>query len=79
MDSSTDEEGEDQSPRTSINRFLYALTEWLSVQINDSPTRSFGPQKVMGTVLRSLAITDDTLQRELALYILKRAPVLAGQ
>ena len=72
------EENPSQSPRLSTHRFLYALTEWLATQINDSQTRSFGPQKVLGTVLRTLKVTEDSEQRELGLHILKRAPILAG-
>lgn len=74
------EDGEivEQSPRVSIHRFLYALTEWLAKQINDSQARSFGPQKVLGTVLRTLKVTEESQQRELGLHILGRAPILAG-
>ncbi|ORY47184.1 ribosome 60S biogenesis N-terminal-domain-containing protein [Leucosporidium creatinivorum] len=68
----------EQSPRVSIHRFLYALTEWLAKQINDSQARSFGPQKVLGTVLRTLKVTEESQQRELGLHILGRAPILAG-
>ena len=68
----------DQAPRVSVHRFLYAITEWLAKQINDSQARSFGPQKVLGTVLRTLKVTEESQQRELGLYILGRAPILAG-
>lgn len=62
----------------SVHRFLYALTEWLATQINDSQARSFGPQKVLGTILRTLKVTEDSQQRELGLYILGKAPILAA-
>lgn len=73
-----EEENPEQSARTSCHCFLYALTEWLSTQINESQTRSFGPQKVLGTVLRTLKVTEDSEQRELGLHILSSAPILAG-
>ena len=66
------------SARSSVHRFFFALTEWLATQINDSTTRSYGPQKVLGTILRTLKVTEDGQQRELGLHILSRAPVLAG-
>ncbi|GAA6025207.1 hypothetical protein JCM11491_004864 [Sporobolomyces phaffii] len=67
-------------PTVSVHRFLYALTNWLSDQIAASPVgRSSGPQKVLSTVLRSLRVTEDPAHRALALYILERSPVLAGQ
>ncbi len=68
----------DQNVIISIHRFFFALTEWLASQINDSNSRSFGPQKVLGTLLRTLKVTEDSQQRELGLHILARAPVLAG-
>lgn len=73
-------EGEEEgSPNQSVDRFLYALSEWLSQQVNESQARSFGPQKVLGTVLRTLKVTEDAQQRELGLHILQKAPILAGQ
>lgn len=62
----------------STHRFLYALTGWLALQINESQAKSFGPQKVLGAVLRTLKVTEDAQQRELGLYILQSAPILAG-
>ncbi|GAA5900082.1 hypothetical protein JCM5296_002051 [Sporobolomyces johnsonii] len=77
--SSDDETIPASHPSLSIHRFLYALADWLSDQIASSPAgRSSGPQKVLGLVLKSLKVTEERDQRELGLYILGKAPVLAG-
>lgn len=73
-----DDSATTQHLRLSAHRFCSVLTEWLATQINDSQTRSFGPQKVLGTLLRTLKVTEDPQQRELGVYILERAPILAG-
>ena len=70
---------EDGSANQSVDRFLYALSDWLAQQVNESQARSFGPQKVLGTVLRTLKVTEDAQQRQLGLHILAKAPILAGQ
>ncbi|CEQ40970.1 SPOSA6832_02649, partial [Sporobolomyces salmonicolor] len=79
LPSSDDETIPASHPSLSIHRFLHALSDWLADQIASSPVgRSSGPQKVLGLLLKSLKVTEERDQRELGLYILGKAPVLAG-
>ncbi|GAA5910073.1 Urb1p [Sporobolomyces salmoneus] len=67
-------------PTVSVHRFFYALTDWLSDQIASSPVgRSFGPQKILSNLLKSLQVTEDQSHRTLALHILEKSPILSGQ
>ncbi|GAA5984401.1 hypothetical protein JCM10908_003333 [Rhodotorula pacifica] len=66
-------------PSLSVHRFFRLISFWLADQIAISPVgRSSGPQRVLSTLLRALKVTEDSVQRELGLEILKSAPVLAG-
>ncbi|GAA5877773.1 hypothetical protein JCM3774_000753 [Rhodotorula dairenensis] len=66
-------------PSLSVHRFFRLISHWLADQIASSPVgRSSGPQRVLSTLLRALKVTEDRVQRELGLEILKSAPVLAG-
>lgn len=66
-------------PSLSVHRFFRLISAWLADQIATSPVgRSSGPQRVLATLLRALKVTEDSVQRELGLEILRSAPVLAG-
>ncbi|GAA6043934.1 hypothetical protein JCM8097_000909 [Rhodosporidiobolus ruineniae] len=66
-------------PSLSIHRFLRLVSHWLADQIASSPIgRSFGPQKVLGNILKALKVTEEREQRELGLEILAEAPLLVG-
>ncbi|KAM0750489.1 hypothetical protein T439DRAFT_302525 [Meredithblackwellia eburnea MCA 4105] len=65
--------------RSSVHRFLYALSGWLAQQISESSSfRSTGSHKILGSILKALKVTQDAQQRELGLYIVQSAPSLAG-
>ncbi|KAM0791109.1 hypothetical protein ACM66B_004398 [Microbotryomycetes sp. NB124-2] len=75
----------DQAVRTSAHRFLFVVSDWLAGQIDTTKVSSGsasggggGAAKALSMILKSLKVTEDSLQRDLALHVLERVPGLTG-
>ncbi|KAK4046329.1 hypothetical protein OIV83_006159 [Microbotryomycetes sp. JL201] len=77
---STDSASSDQATRTSAHRFLLVVSDWLAAQIDTTKASGAynGAARALSTVLKSLKVTEDALQRDLALRILEQVPSLTG-